>query len=232
MKWPQRNSQVTPHQRRLSPIWGCSGRLRGSRPRSQALVYPPPVMPTPHTQHTPVPSPRYGPALPPLRPQQPFHQPTPTTDPRQPTTTRVLIPHLGGAHGQQHNNEIYTVRSSPIQASQSPARYTASSSRGPQPSSSRGRPNPFEPTHGIPHGSQRPIFRFHEFKNPLGINTIQGIHVPERISYTSTPPQHTLKPTASSCSLEQLENEHVQEGRDKDWPLECLHFPLIPRFME
>ena len=56
--------------------------------------------------------------------------------------------------------------------------------------------------------------------------------MPERISYTSTPPQHTLKPTASSCSLEKMENEYVQEGRDKELPLESLHFPLNPRFTE
>ena len=40
------------------------------------------------------------------------------------------------------------------------------------------------------------------------------------------------KRTASSCSLGQLENEYVQEGRDKDLPLECHHFPINPRFTE
>ena len=95
-------------------------------------------------------------------------------------------------------HEIYSARSSPIQASQSPARHTTSSPRGPQTSSSRGRPNPFAPTHGIPRRSQGPTFRFHKFTNALGINTGQGLHVSERISYTSIPPQHTLKPIASS----------------------------------
>ena len=127
---------------------------------------------------------------------------------------------------------MYPVHSSPIQGSQSPARHTASPPRGPQPSFSRGRPNPFAPLQGIPHRSQGPNVRFHEFTNPLGINTIQGIHVLERINYTSTPPQHTLKPTASSCSLGQLDNEYVQERRDKDLPLECLHFPINSRFTE
>ena len=56
--------------------------------------------------------------------------------------------------------------------------------------------------------------------------------MPERINYTSTPPQHTLKPTTSTCSLGQLENEYVQEGRDRDLPLECLHFPINSRFTE
>ena len=188
-------------------------------------------MPTSHNQRPPVPLPQYGPALPPLRPQQsfpqspPYNQPTstdnyPRTDPSPRRRPRAI------AH------DVYPVRSSPIRASQSPARHTASPPRGLQPSSSRGKLNPFVPTHGIPHRSQGTNFRFQEFTNPLGINTIQGIHVPERNSYTSTPPQHTLKPTASSCSLEQLENEYVQEGRDKDLPLECLHFPINSRFTE
>ena len=69
--------------------------------------------------------------------------------------------------------EIYPVRSSPIQTSQSPARHTASPSRGPQPSSSRGNRNPLAPTQGIIHQSQAPNFRSHEFTNPLGINTVQ-----------------------------------------------------------
>ena len=56
--------------------------------------------------------------------------------------------------------------------------------------------------------------------------------MPERINYTSTPLEHTLKPTAISNSPGQLENEYVQEGRDKDLPLECLYFPLNPRFTE
>ena len=77
-----------------------------------------------------------------------------------------------------------------------------------------------------------PNFRFHEFTNTLGINTLQGIHIPERINYTSTPPQHTLKPTASSCSLGQLENEYVQEGRDRELPMECTHFAIKSRFTE
>ena len=72
--------------------------------------------------------------------------------------------------------------------------------------------------------------RFHQFPNPLSIDTIHGVHVPERITYTSTPPQHTIKPTASSCSLGQLENEYVQEGRDRELPLEFLHFPIIHLF--
>ena len=56
--------------------------------------------------------------------------------------------------------------------------------------------------------------------------------MPERINYTTTPPQHALKPTASSWSLGQLKKEDVQEGRDKDLPLECLLIPVNPRFTE
>ena len=56
--------------------------------------------------------------------------------------------------------------------------------------------------------------------------------MPKRINSTSTPPQHTLKPTATSCSLGQLKNEYVQEGRDRDLPFDCTHFPINPRFTE
>ena len=129
-------------------------------------------------------------------------------------------------------HEIYSVCSSPIQASQSSPRHTASPPRGPQPSSSRGRGNPFPPTQGITHRSQGPKFRFHEFTNPLGINTLQRIQVPERINYISIPPQNTLKSTASSCSLGQPENEYNQEGRDSGLQLECLHFLINHRFIE
>ena len=52
----------------IVPIWVYSGRIRGAQPRSQPLVYTPPVMQTPHSDLPPVPSPRYGPAIPPLRP--------------------------------------------------------------------------------------------------------------------------------------------------------------------
>ena len=79
-------------------------------------------------------------------------------------------------------HEIYPVRSSPIQASQSPARHISSPPRGSRPSSSPGRRNPFAPSQGITNRSQGPNFRFHEFTNPLGINTVQGMHVPERIN--------------------------------------------------
>ena len=57
------------------PNWAYSGRIRGSRPRSQPLLHPQPVMPTPSSQRPHVPSPRYGPTIPPLRPQPSFpHQ--------------------------------------------------------------------------------------------------------------------------------------------------------------
>ena len=212
------------------PNWATSGRIRGPQPLSQPLVYPPPVFPTPPKHRQPVSPPRNGPAIPLLMPKQSFVQPPydrptstdnyPCTDPsprRRPRATK---------------HETYPTRSPQIQPGQSPARYDRSSSRGSQPSTSRGRINPFAPTQCIPHRSQGPNFCFHEFTNPLGINTLQGIHVPDRINYTSTPPQHTLKPTASSCSLGQLENEYVQEGRDQDLSLECAHFPPNPRFTE
>ena len=64
------------------------------------------------------------------------------------TTTRVRTPlHRAPVH------EIYPVRTSPIQASQSQARHSAGPSRGPEPSSSqsRGRGIAISPTHGITH---------------------------------------------------------------------------------
>ena len=73
---PQRSSLDASHET-VVPNWAYFGRIRGPRPRSQRLVYPPPVMPTPHTQRPPVPLPRYGPTIPTLRPKQPFPQPPP-----------------------------------------------------------------------------------------------------------------------------------------------------------
>ena len=137
-------------------------------------------------------------------------------------------------HPRATAHEIYPLHSLPIQASHSPTRHSASPSQCPQPSSSRGRGrcNPFVPTSGIAHRAPGPNFLFHQFTNPLGFDTVHGVHVLERIHYISTPPHHTLKPTASSCSLGQLENENVVEGRDKNLPPECLHFPINPRFTE
>ena len=59
----------------VNPNWAFSDRVRRPRPRSQPLVYPPPIMSTPHPQRPPVISPRYGPTIPPLRLQQSFLQP-------------------------------------------------------------------------------------------------------------------------------------------------------------
>ena len=76
----------------------------------------------------------------------------------------------------------------------------------------------------------RSQFSFPRVHESPAIKTVQEIHVTVRITYTSTPQQHTLKPTASSFSPGQLENEHVQEGGDRDLPLECLQFPNNHRF--
>ena len=150
------------------------------------MIYPPPLMPTPHTQRPPVPSPRYGPAIPPLRAQPPFPQPPLCARPTSTDNYHCTDP-SPRKRPRATAHEIYPVRSSPIQASQSPARHTTSPSRGPRPSSSRDRGNPFASTQVINHRSQGPNFRFNEFTNPLGINTLQGTHVPEHINYTTTP---------------------------------------------
>ena len=139
------------------PNWAYSGRILGSRPRWQPLMYPPPVMPTPHTQRPPLSSPRYGPTIPPLRPQQPFTQPPPYDRPTSTNNYSCTDP-SPRRKPRATAHEAYHVRSSPIQASHSPARHTASPSRGPQPSSSRVKVNPFVPTQGIPHRSQTPKF--------------------------------------------------------------------------
>ena len=188
-------------------------------------------MPTPSTQHPRAPSSRYGLTIPPLWPQPFFQQPSPYDRPMS-TDNYPCTDSSSRRRPRSTANEIYPVRSWPIQASQSPARHTASRPRGPQPSSSRGKKNPFTSTQGIIHWSLGPNFRFHQITNPLGIDSVHGVHVPRRINYTSTPPQNTFKPTASSCSLGQMENEYNQEGRDRDLPLECLHFPLNHRFTE
>ena len=214
----------------MVPNWAASGRIRGPQPRSQPLVYPPPVFPTPPQHRQPVSSPRYGSTIPSLMPQQSFVQPPydrPTSTDNYPCTEPSARKRPPATR-----HETYPAQSPQTQPGQSLARYAKSSSRGSQNSPSRGKSNPFAPTQGIPHRSQGPNFWFHEFANPLGINTLQRILVPERINYTSIPPQRTLKPTDSSCSLGQLENEYVQEGRDRELPLECVHFPINPRFTE
>ena len=66
----------------------------------------------------------------------------------------------------------------------------------------------------------------------MGINTDHGVHVPERINYFKKPPHHTFKPTASICSLGKLKIDYVEKRRDKELPLECLHFPIYTRFTE
>ena len=60
----EQSGRSTPHT--VVPNWAYSGRIRGPRPRSQPLVYPPPVMPTPLASRHPTPSQRYGQVVPPI----------------------------------------------------------------------------------------------------------------------------------------------------------------------
>ena len=103
------------------PNWAYSGRIRGLRPRSHPLVYPPPVMPTPLSQQPRVPSPRYGPTIQPLQPQASFSQPPPYdrptstdnypfTDPSpgdaresQQTRSTLFVPHQFRVHSHLHD---------------------------------------------------------------------------------------------------------------------------------
>ena len=153
-------------------------------------------MPTTSTQHPHAPQSRYGPTILPLRPQPPIPQSIPYN--RSTSTDNYPCTDLSPRRRPRTiAHEIYPVRSSPTQA----ARHTASPQRVPQLPSTCGKLNPFAPTQRIIHRASGPNFRFHQFTNALGIDTTHGVHVPEGIKYTSTPPQHKLKPTSSSCSL-------------------------------
>ena len=121
------------------PNWAYSGMIRGARARSQPLGYPPPVASDASTAYT-------TPAgtLTEVRPGSTttkastiFPKPTPY-DRRTSTDNYRCSDPSPRRRPRATAHEIYPVRSSSIQISQSPARHTASSSRGPQPSSSRG----------------------------------------------------------------------------------------------
>ena len=89
--------------------------------------------------------------------------------------------------------EIYPVGVSQVRAPYSPAtsRYRTSQPRGSQTSlSTKAKAKPFVPTQTTFHGPTGPNFKFHQFANPLKINTYHGIHVPERKKYFSKPPHH------------------------------------------
>ena len=206
--------------------------LLWKNPRSRPLVDLPPVMPTPIAQPKNIQQSRYGvPKVPLPRPQPSFLQP-PLYDRPASNDTNPCRDSSPRRCPQPTTHEIYPVRASPFQASQSPARHTPSPAKGPQPLSTRQRANPFAPTKSTFHRAPGPNFRFHQFTNPLGFNTEHGVHDPKRINNVSTPPHQTLKLTASSCSLRESENEYVKEGSDKDIPQECLHFHINPRFTE
>ena len=184
-------------------------------------------MPTPVSIPTNTQPQRYGvPTVPPPRSQPylpklpPYDRPTstdnyPCTDPSpRPRTT---------------THEIHSVRVSPRQnSSQQLARYTTSPSRSSQPSALKSQVNPFTLTQGVYHRAPGPNFKFHQFTNPLDINTDHGVQIPggKRINYLATPPQRMLKPTASTCSLGKLENKYVEEGRDEHW--NAYIFPSTP----
>ena len=109
--WKDQSGKIRPpHTKDGRPPlanWAYSGRIRGPRPRSQPLVYPPPVLPAPHTQRPPLSSPRYGPAIPTLRPKPSFPQP-PIYD-RPKTTIYAPTLHPGDVHELQHTKFIQFV---------------------------------------------------------------------------------------------------------------------------
>ena len=137
-------------------------------------------MPTPLTQRPPVPSPRYGPTIPPLRPQPPFPQPPPYNQPTSTDNYRVLTPHLEDVHKPQNTKPTQFV----------PHQYRLHSRL---PVTQRALHEAHSPhllagdrtllhQHTESHTGQGPNSHFQDFINPLGIKTIQGIHVPERIN--------------------------------------------------
>ena len=92
-------------------------RISCPRPRSQPLVYPPPVMPVPTSQPTNLQSQRYGvPTVPPPRPQPPFLQ-IPPYDRQTSTDNYPCTDPSQRGRLMAIAHEIYPVRSSSMQAS-------------------------------------------------------------------------------------------------------------------
>ena len=48
-----------------------------------------------------------------------------------------------------------------------------------------------------------PNFLFHQFANPMGIENEQGVDVPEWFNYILASPEHTRKPIAVICTIDQ-----------------------------
>ena len=133
-----------------------------------------------------------GPTNPPLRPETLlFHNHPPTFDRHRRTITHSPTIHSEDAREPQHMKCILCPHLTialldRLQAPPLPRR--------PHPSCSCGKGNHFAPTQVITHRAPGLNFRFQKFTNPLGIDTVYGVHATERINCTSTPPQHNLKP--------------------------------------
>ena len=184
--------------------------------------------PLPFVATTP-PSHRYGPALPLIRPQANFPQPPFLMIGQHPPTINYPYKNtFPRRRARAMAHEIYPVRSLPMQASQSPTRAYRKQSQRPTALILKARVSPSATTHGVMQWTTGPNFMFNQFTNPVIITTDHGVYVHN----VSTPLHHTFQPAASSCSLGQLEKDCVEEGREKDLPLECLHFPIHHRFTE
>ena len=149
MNWPQRNNLVTLPQRRLSPIghtlvdpWSTTTITATGLPTASdaniAYTTPDGTLTAVRPGFTTSEAAKFFSSATPYDRLMSTDN-YPCTDPSPRKRPRAT------AH------EIYPVRCSPIQALQSPARHTASSSRGPQPSSSRGRPKTLSHQHTAFH---------------------------------------------------------------------------------
>ena len=135
---------------------------------------------------------RYGvPTLLPTRPQPPFTQPPPYDRPTS-TENYSCTDHSSRRRPRAITHEIYPVRSSPIQNSQTPARYSAGSPRGSQPSPFKARVNPFTLTQGVLHRAPWRNFKFHQFTNPVGTNTGCSRSRKDKLPGHTTSPHHLI----------------------------------------
>ena len=91
--------------RPVVPNWAYSGRIRGSHPRSQPLIYPPTVMHIPVSQPMSIHQSRYG--VPTVPPTRLFLDLLLMISQHRPTTTHEQIAHHGDA------TELWQTRSTP-----------------------------------------------------------------------------------------------------------------------
>ena len=188
-------------------------------------------MPTTHTQHSPVHSPRYGPAIPPLRPQQSFPQPPPydrltstdnypCTDPsprRRPRATAHEIHQFVLHQYRLHSRLPVTQRA--LHEVHSPHPLVQ-------------KEIPLHRHKASPTGHQDQILDSTSSRTLLE-STLSKEFMCQSALITPLPHLNILSSQQQAPAIwGQFENECVQEGQARDLPLECVHFPLNPRFTQ